>query len=225
MDDHLPSVTITLSHPASLPDRPRVVNFSPIFYFFSRSHMTVSRRVLVLMVVLLGFASGCATSYTYTMIAPQVSGDNRYVGGEMEVMFGFTPETVKIMIYNSSLNNFTVNWNLCSFVDAEGRTIRLANIGEEPASNIPPGGTVLVEFTLAEWHHAPAKIWNRRESLRKHLVYDHQVNPNQPPLIKFNMPVAIWETDEMNRLIRKDEKLVFQFAIQPKGMAQAGRRG
>ncbi len=182
--------------------------------------MRISLTLTMLIIPLLG---ACAHPLHYTMMAPQISAENRFIGPEVEISFRFGGDRMGILVSNTSEGDVSVDWSNCSFVTAEGHAVRLVPVGEPPLEKLPPGARFAAVLSLDRWHKAgkAGPIWRRRETMGKRLVYSPQLTPGVPAIVKIHLALVFWELDEMGIAMRRDENFAFEFAVQdPKEMAR-----
>ena len=187
----------------------------------------MSRTLLFLLLVSLVLAGGCAKQLHYTMMAPQISAENRYIGPEVEIAFRFGSDRLGILVTNTSEGEVSLEWRSCSFVTAEGQAVRLIPVGEFPVEKLPPGARFRAVLTLDRWHKAgkAGPILHRRESMGKRLIYNPQLTPGIPATVKVHLSLVFWELDEMGISMRRDENLAFEFAVQDPADMAAQLRG
>ncbi|MBM4370695.1 MAG: hypothetical protein FJ098_03530 [Deltaproteobacteria bacterium] len=177
--------------------------------------------------LLLLMAAGCARPLHYTMLAPQISGENRYIGPEVEIAFRFAEDRLGILVTNTSEGELTVDWRNCSFVTADGQAVRLVPVGDPPVEKLPPGARFAAVLTLDRWSRAgkAGAFGHRRESLGRRLVYSPQLRPGMPAAVKVHLALVYWEVDDMGIELRRDENLAFEFAVQDPGELDGGKGG
>ena len=186
------------------------------------------RTMQILLFASLVLSGACAEQLHYTMMAPQISADNRYIGPEVEIAFRFGSDRLGILVTNTSEGEVSMEWRSCSFVTAEGQAVRLIPMGEPPVEKLPPGARFPAVLTLDRWHKAgkAGPIWHRRETMGKRLIYSPQLTPGIPATVKVHLSLVFWELDEMGISMRRDEHLAFEFAVQdPADMAALLRGG
>jgi len=180
-------------------------------------------RVLPVLLVVVLLSGACAQPLHYTMMAPQISADNRFIGAEVEISFRFGVDQLGILVANTSDGDVSVDWSNCSFVTAEGRAVRLVSVGEPPLKKLPPGARFAAVLTLDRWHKAgkAGPVWRRRETMGRRLVYSPQLSQGVPATVKVHLAMVFWEMDDMGIEMRRDENLAFEFAVQdPSDMAR-----
>jgi len=174
-------------------------------------------------ILLLG---ACAQPLHYTMMAPQISAENRFIGPDVEISFRFAGDRLGILVVNTSEGDVSVDWSSCSFVTAEGDAVRLVTLGEPPLEKLPAGARLASVLTLERWHKAgkAGPIWHRRETMGRRLVYSPQLTPGVPASVKVHLALVFWELDEMGIAMRRDENFAFEFAVQdPADMARLAK--
>ena len=169
-------------------------------------------------------AAGCAAPLHYTLVAPQVSETNRYIGREVEIELRFGADRFGIAIDNTAESEIALDWSQCSFVTADGRAVRLVPVGEAPAARLPPGARMAAAFTLAQWHRPPSRLWHRRESLDRRLVYPPQIRTGVAAAVTLHLAMVFWDITEAGTVTRRDETLSLQFAVQDPAQVARDRR-
>lgn len=183
-------------------------------------------RILSIIIVSAALLGACAQPLHYTMMAPQISAENRFIGAEIEISFRFAKDRLGILVENTSEGDISVDWANCSFVTADGDAVRLVPVGEPPLEKLPPGARLAAVLTLDQWHKAgkAGPFGRRRETMGKRLVYTPQLTPGVPAAVKVHLAIVFWELDEMGIAIRQDENLALEFAVQdPKEMARLAK--
>lgn len=172
-------------------------------------------RILLSLLVSTGLLGACAQPLHYTMMAPQISAENRFIGAEVEISFRFAQDRMGLLVENTSEGDISVDWSNCSFVTTEGQAVRLVPV-EPPLEKLPPGARLAAVLTLDRWHQAGSagQIWHRRETMGKRLVYTPQLIPGIPAAVKVHLAIVFWELDEMGIALRRDDNLAFEFAVQ-----------
>lgn len=159
--------------------------------------------------LLSGGLVGCASSgLTYSLTSPQVSMENRYVGPDLEIEFQFTQRTIVLEITNSG-SDVMVNWNQATFLNPEGRASRVEPVGSMPIYTLPSRSRTRVELTLAQWFCATPRIWHRRASFQKALVYPQQLTGPQPS-VRLVLPITRVNSDG----IMAQEMMEFAFTVR-----------
>ena len=187
--------------------------------------MRNSLPLLLLFVLSLG---ACAQPLHYTMMAPQISGENRFIGPEVEISFRFAGDRLGILLANTSEGDVSVEWSSCSFVTAEGQAVRLVPVGDPPLDKLPTGARLAAVLTLDQWHKAgkAGPLWHRRETMGRRLVYSPQLTPGVPAMVKVHLALVFWDLDGMGIAMRRDENFAFEFAVQdPADIARLAKEG
>jgi hypothetical protein len=183
-------------------------------------------RALLMSIFIFGLLGACAQPLNYTMMAPQISAENRFIGPEVEVLFRFGDDRLGILVVNTSEGDVSMEWGSCSFVTADGHAVRLVPLDEPPLDKLPPGARFAAVLTLDRWHRAgkAGPIWRRRETMGRRLIYSPQLLPGMPATVKVHLAMVFWEVDEMGIAMRRDESLAFEFAVQdPKEMGRLAK--
>ena len=176
-------------------------------------------RLSLLIFVVALLVSACAQPLHYTMMAPQISAENRFIGAEVEISFRFADDRPGLLVVNTSEGDVSLDWSSCSFVTAEGQAVRLVPVGEPPLEKLPPGARFAAVLTLDRWHKAgkAGPVWHRRETMGRRLIYSPQLTPGVPTSVKVHLALVFWDVDEMGIAMRRDENLAFEFAVQDPG--------
>ncbi len=173
-----------------------------------------AQRHLVSLLALLGLAAmmmaGCSSSgVLYSLTSPQVSMDNRYVGPDLEIQFTFSQRTVLLEITNSG-SDVMVNWNQATFLNPDGRAVRLEPVGSEPIYTLPSRSRTSVELTLGQWPCGSPRLWHRRVSFQRALVFSQHLQGAQPT-VRLLLPV----TKVLHDGAMGQEMLEFVFTVRP----------
>ena len=143
---------------------------------------------IALLCVLLSSGFGCAQGLEFTMIDPQESVENIYVGPDLELSFDFEPGHIVVGPKNVGGYPVEVDWSQAAFAGPDGKPVRLVLQGEAPVRSLRPGASLMVKVSPDSGGCGEAQLWNRRAHLRKMLVPVDQV-PTSGSVVRLLLPV------------------------------------
>lgn len=151
----------------------------------------------------------------YSLSSPQVSMDNRYVGPDLEIQFRFTQRTIQLEITNSG-SDVMVNWNQATFLNPDGRAVRLEPVGAQPIYTLPSRSRTSVELTLGQWPCGSPRLWHRRVAFQRALVFPQHLQGPQPT-VRVLLPVTKVQYDGQ----MAQEMLEFVFTVKAQDASAA----
>ena len=170
----------------------------------------VGARSGVLACVALGiiFASACRPQVEFRMVSPQVSTDNRYIGLDVELMFGFEEDRFFLEIVNTGRGEVLLGWEQATFVGPDGVAIQLVSAGPQLTRTIPEGSRARVLLTLVSFTHPKPPIWHRRSDRKQHLVHPLIVKQCRPR-VRVALPSTRYTSEGVS-----SETLQFEFEVR-----------
>ena len=159
--------------------------------------------VAVIAVLLSCSCSRSGSYYSYALMSPQMSAENRFIGRDIEIGFTFGASDITLTVKNTSDNPIAFDTDNSYFVDIDGRKINVIPADEDAEYNTNPGSKSTFAIGLAEYGCGERdRLWHRRNSLRKNLVCQSQLRPDSSyNIVKFHLSFHVWDRSELGGAI------------------------